>query len=575
MSFLDKLLRKQPEIHSRWEDIHLLFPEGSAFLYSTSFDAHAFNLTISEFYDKQVHVLKRIAEGPDFKKFMADLDPVGFGAVMEQTGSPLENLERLHGFLSLFIHSHGHPEAVTRAIQLSHEIEQTLSNGGGIKQLIQHRLAELSEVELNDFIAKDPSLKAIEPSLREFWNEGRPIDYSQIVLPDADLAEAISLMQFDSRSPESLSKAIPAVIRHHQKLLAEAENLDVVSFFLDKQGLSRSMYDGVTVGILENAHEISRLTTKAKTPPLKLSWKNAQDVVIEAFHQCAPEMGEIAARAFEKGWIHAANPNPQEGITINDFSSDLEGNNHSRISIRFDGTLSSIYPLAHEMGHLVHQTLLREAAGNNARGTPHDVITELPSHFAELLVRDVLMQKAQTPREAVAVDDVFLRNSYRSTLWKLARTKTEVDFHQVIDADSGAHSYEELQTIFQKNVEEVGLNKTELRHFSGNVFSQTSPLTVCAYPLAFAAANALYQDFKEDPSAFRQKYLAFQRSPRLQGIKAYEMVLGDRIHDTDYWRDSIKAALPTLEESLDARNRAGLDSWEGYAVRKQIWGWPR
>jgi oligoendopeptidase F len=109
-------------------------------------------------------------------------------------------------------------------------------------------------------------------------------------------------------------------------------------------------------------------------------------------------MGEFAVMMAEQGWIDAKpTPNRTTGAYCTGFSIPRE----PRIFITYEGTMTNVMTLAHELGHAWHNWVMRDLP---IMQTSYPMtLAETASIFAETLVRDALLAKANTPAEKLAI----------------------------------------------------------------------------------------------------------------------------------------------------------------------------
>ncbi|MGC1309867.1 MAG: M3 family oligoendopeptidase [Phormidesmis sp.] len=115
-------------------------------------------------------------------------------------------------------------------------------------------------------------------------------------------------------------------------------------------------------------------------------------LIASAFNTLTPEMGEFATMMAAKGWIDGKpTPNRATGAYCTKFYAPRE----PRIFMTYEGTMSNVITLAHELGHAWHNWVMRDLSAIESRYSM--TLAETASIFAETLVRDALMERATTP----------------------------------------------------------------------------------------------------------------------------------------------------------------------------------
>ncbi|WP_338887352.1 M3 family oligoendopeptidase [Aeromonas rivipollensis] len=124
----------------------------------------------------------------------------------------------------------------------------------------------------------------------------------------------------------------------------------------------------------------------------------ALTLVADAFAAFDPEMGDFVRMMADRGWIDAApSDNRRSGAYCTEYADPAE----PRVFLTFEGTLDNVITLAHELGHAWHSWLLRELPLEQ-RDYPM-TLAETASLFAETLVRDALLARAQTREQRLTI----------------------------------------------------------------------------------------------------------------------------------------------------------------------------
>lgn len=142
---------------------------------------------------------------------------------------------------------------------------------------------------------------------------------------------------------------------------------------------------------------------QAPAPPAaetanQISFASAITLIADAFRQLTPAMGDFAVMMAEKGWIDAEpTPNRATGAYCTRFAEPRE----PRIFMSYEGTMTNVITLAHELGHAWHNWVMRDMP--LMRTYYSMTLAETASIFAETLVRDALLQQAKTPAQKLEI----------------------------------------------------------------------------------------------------------------------------------------------------------------------------
>jgi oligoendopeptidase F len=129
-----------------------------------------------------------------------------------------------------------------------------------------------------------------------------------------------------------------------------------------------------------------------------ISFDAAIALIANAFRQLTPAMGDFAVMMAEKGWIDAApTPARSTGAYCTGFADPRE----PRIFMTYEGSMTNVLTLAHELGHAWHNWVMRDLPRYKTYYSM--TLAETASIFAETLVRDALYAKANTPAQQLAI----------------------------------------------------------------------------------------------------------------------------------------------------------------------------
>ncbi|NEZ62488.1 M3 family oligoendopeptidase [Leptolyngbyaceae cyanobacterium CCMR0082] len=132
--------------------------------------------------------------------------------------------------------------------------------------------------------------------------------------------------------------------------------------------------------------------------PKTISFDAAITLIADAFRQLTPEMGDFAVMMAEQGWIDGKpTPNRATGAYCTRFSDPRE----PRIFMSYAGTMTNVITLAHELGHAWHNWVMRDLPPMQTYYSM--TLAETASIFAETLVRDALLQQAETPAQKLEI----------------------------------------------------------------------------------------------------------------------------------------------------------------------------
>ena len=165
------------------------------------------------------------------------------------------------------------------------------------------------------------------------------------------------------------------------------------------------------------------------SPEMKFTFKQAQELVTKSCNRFDPIYSTTVVEMFQKRHIDAT---PRFGKRNGAFCAGHYKGKSAYILQSFNGTLSDIYTLAHELGHATHdwyasrnQTLLNMHAPS--------IVAETASIFGELLLTDLLLEGAKTETERKAVLCLVLDETGMTTFQVTARVWFEQSLYAAIE----------------------------------------------------------------------------------------------------------------------------------------------
>jgi oligoendopeptidase F len=138
------------------------------------------------------------------------------------------------------------------------------------------------------------------------------------------------------------------------------------------------------------------------TPVIRFDYDKARDLVVEAYNRFDEDYAFAAKDMFAKNHV---DPSPRLGKSFGAFCRDWYNGKSAFILCNFNGSLIDVYTLAHELGHATHayyyqrnQTIL-----NGSSESLPMIVAETASVFGELLLTDILLDRAESNKEKEAI----------------------------------------------------------------------------------------------------------------------------------------------------------------------------
>ncbi|MCE7741608.1 MAG: M3 family oligoendopeptidase [Candidatus Heimdallarchaeota archaeon] len=278
------------------------------------------------------------------------------------------------------------------------------------------------------------------------------------------------------------------------------------------------------------------------SPDIKYNWEQAQEIILGAYGKFDESFYSTAKDMFERNHIDAS---PRFGKRNGAFCSTWYNGKTSYILQTFTGALSNIYTLAHELGHAVHGYLVtREQTFSNTRYPM--VIAEVASIFGELLVTDLLLEKAETNEEKKAILSRVLDGAGMATFQVSARVWFEQGMYDAIKAGKllDGKTISELWTTSRDRIygdtvewfEEMDWEWTMKSHYYMSNFRFYN------YPYVFAQmfVYAMYQLYLDEGESFIPKLKEILKSGSSKSPKEFGEIMGLDITKPDFWKLGMK-----------------------------------
>ncbi|MGF1505084.1 MAG: M3 family metallopeptidase [Anaerolineae bacterium] len=229
-------------------------------------------------------------------------------------------------------------------------------------------------------------------------------------------------------------------------------------------------------------------------------------MVLESFGAFHPTVQEVANHFFEGGWIDAPNRPAKRGGA---YATPTVPSVHPYVFMNYMGRARDVETLAHELGHGIHMYLSRQQ-GILQAGTPLTT-AETASTFAEMLVFQDLLERAQDPRDRLALLSGKIEGSFATVFRQISMNRFEESIHLARrgEGELSTARFSELwlasqRAMFGDSVTmtgEYGLWWSYVPHFLH------TPGYVYAYAFGELLVLALYARYQQGAEGFEERYI--------------------------------------------------------------------
>ncbi len=167
------------------------------------------------------------------------------------------------------------------------------------------------------------------------------------------------------------------------------------------------------------------------SPELKFTYQQAQDLIVRAYSRFDTGYAEAVKEMFTKRHIDAT---PRYGKRNGAFCANYYNGKSAYILQSFNGTLSDVFTLAHELGHATHDWYMARSQTPLNASAP-SIVAETASIFGELLLTDLLLAEAKSDAERKAVLCLVLDEVGMTAFQVTARVWFEQALYKSIEQD--------------------------------------------------------------------------------------------------------------------------------------------
>ena len=254
-----------------------------------------------------------------------------------------------------------------------------------------------------------------------------------------------------------------------EKVMAELRGFkDVFDSLLFEQKVTREMYDRqidvITERLAPHMRRYARLLGKvhgldqmtfadlktAVDPEYdpKVTIEQSRSYIRDALSILGSDYVDMVDQAYDQRWVDFAR---NKGKSTGGFCSGLYQKN-SFILLNWNGRMSDVFTLAHELGH-AGQEMYTDAAQSYYDSSPSMYLVEAPSTMNELLLAHYLNTTSQDKRFRRWVLSSLISNTYyHNFVTHLREAWYQREVYRIVDG-GGSVNADTLSDIFRKNLE--------------------------------------------------------------------------------------------------------------------------
>lgn len=265
----------------------------------------------------------------------------------------------------------------------------------------------------------------------------------------------------------------------------------------------------------------------------------AIEVIKQAFSEVDQEMADFVDLMVENGWIDAEpTPNRRLGAYCTKFAATRT----PLVFMTWGGSRSDLMTLAHELGHAFHNWVMRDMPLCQTRYPM--TLAETASIFAENIVRDSLLAKAQTREQKLEMLWEELSSAYALLVNIPVRYQFEKHFYQ--QRQEGELSAEQLCQLMDETWREWygdSMSESDPYFWASKLHFSISEVSFYNYPYLFGYlfSKGVYAQRESKGSRFYPDYVQLLRDTgSMMAEDVVERHLAMDLTQADFWRQSLQ-----------------------------------
>lgn len=281
-----------------------------------------------------------------------------------------------------------------------------------------------------------------------------------------------------------------------------------------------------------------------------IPYEEAASLIVQQFQQFSPRMGEFAKKAFEERWIEAED---RAGKMPGGFCTSFPESKQSRIFMTYNGTLSNLFTLAHELGHAYHNEVVQHLPYLSQQYRMN--VAETASTLAELIVIDAILKKAPSKEEKMRLLDSKLQRSVIFLMNIHARFLFETRFYE--KRKQGYVLSSELKALMEEAQKEAYQNTLSEWHpyfwlDKGHFYFTDVPFYNFPYTFGYLFSLGIYARALQQGQAFNSTYdILLEHTGQMSTETLAQKFLGIDLTEPSFWEEDIQLIEKDVKDFLE------------------------
>ncbi|WP_416144603.1 M3 family oligoendopeptidase [Planococcus koreensis] len=274
-----------------------------------------------------------------------------------------------------------------------------------------------------------------------------------------------------------------------------------------------------------------------------------QDAVEFILQQFGPEMANFARAAFQEGWVEAESRTGKSAIAI---CAGFPLTGESRVFLTFEGTMTNLLTLTHELGHAFHNHAMKPVSPLNRKYGM--AMAETASTFAEMIVLDAAISQTENTEEKLFLLDEKIKRSAMNFMNLDARFLFEERLYE--ERKKGMVAAERLNEMMRDALTEGyagAMDHLPIHSWisTPHFYITTSPFYNFPYTFGHLFSISLYAKAKEEGIDFEKRYISLLRDSGSMTVEELAMKhLEEDITQECFWEKGMALCVKDVEEFI-------------------------
>lgn len=282
--------------------------------------------------------------------------------------------------------------------------------------------------------------------------------------------------------------------------------------------------------------------------------EEAQEFLLKHFATFSDDMVKMVKGAFDNNYVDYF---PKKGKVGGAFCSNLPFIKQSRVMMNFDGSLSSVLTLAHELGHAYHGLHVENHLPLNWDYSMP--VAETASIFNENLIMSASLKEANE-KEKITLMESQISDCAQITVDIYSRFLFEKEvFERKLDHFMMSEELEEIMRNSQKQTYGDGLDEETYHPFmwACKPHYYSAGFSYYNYPYSFGGlfSRGLYAIYRENPNGFVEKYQELLRATTINTCEDVAKVMDIDLTKKDFWLKSLESIKVQIDEFIELTSK--------------------